>query len=71
MGPYIITVVYGSREYQLATPKGESLEDLINIIHLHRFNNCEFLRISLKILKKYKKIKKRPKKDKKKSAKGP
>lgn len=37
VGPYIITIVYGSGAYQLATPEGELLEDPINSIHLRRF----------------------------------
>jgi hypothetical protein len=36
-GPYIVTACFGSGEYQLSTPEGESLNDPINIIHLRRF----------------------------------
>ncbi|GLJ24295.1 hypothetical protein SUGI_0463520 [Cryptomeria japonica] len=37
LGPYIITIAYGSGAYQLSTTEGEPLEDLINNMHLCKF----------------------------------
>lgn len=37
LGPCIITTKYGSGAYQLATPKGDPLDEPMNIMHLKRF----------------------------------
>ena len=37
LGPYVVTTYFGSRSYQLSTPKGEPLNDPTNIIHLKNF----------------------------------
>ena len=37
LGPYIITAVFGSGEYQLSTAKGEVLKEPVNTLHLKRF----------------------------------
>lgn len=37
LAPYVITAVFGSGAYQLATSEGEPLADLINNMRLKRF----------------------------------
>ena len=37
LGPYIITVVFGSGAYQLSTAEGEVLKEPVNTLHLKRF----------------------------------
>ncbi|GLJ26651.1 hypothetical protein SUGI_0518290 [Cryptomeria japonica] len=37
LGPYVVTAVFGSGAYQLATSEGEPLADPINSMHLKRF----------------------------------
>ena len=37
LGPYIITVVYGSCAYQISTADGEVLKEPINTLHLKKF----------------------------------
>ena len=37
LGPYIITIVYGSGACQLSIAEGEVLKDPINTLHLKRF----------------------------------
>lgn len=37
LGPYVITVVFGSGAYRLSTSEGELLDTLINNMHLKKF----------------------------------
>lgn len=37
LGPYAVTISFGSGTYQLSTLKGEILNDPTNIIHLNNF----------------------------------
>lgn len=37
LGPYVITAKYGLGAYQLATPKGDPLDEPMNIMHLKKF----------------------------------